>query len=107
MEGRVCGNCGLKADEMRSWNRGPFGGIAICKPCATVLDVAKYLNSGNFTLDAFEAGLTAANEGEPCSIPDKWLDSRITALFWVDGWALLAKGGIPLFPVQADDGVSA
>ena len=108
MEGRVCGNCGHKADEMRSWNRGPFGGIAICRICAAVLDLTTYLNSGNFIWDAFEAGLSAAAAGEPCSIPDKWLESRIAAFCWVDGWVTLAKEDtVPLFPVQAGDSVSA
>ena len=106
MEVGVCGNCRRKADEMRSWNRGPFGGIAIRRICATVLDVVMGRNSGNLDWDAFEAGLTAADAGEPCRPPDKWMESRIAAFLWVDGWVIATKGHVPFLPVQAGDSVS-
>lgn len=99
MEGRVCGNCGQKADEMRPWNRGPFGGIAICKLCASVLDVCTVLNGRSLPLDAFEAGLAAASKGEPCRPPENWREGRVTALLWVDGWITATNGPVPLFPV--------
>ena len=107
MEGRICGNCRRKADEMRSWNRGPFGGIAICRICATVLDVVTALNSNYFDFDAFEAGLAAGVTGEPCHPPDKWMESRMAAFMWVDGWLTITKGLVPLLPGQVGDSVSA
>ena len=100
MERRICGNCGRKADEMRSWSRGPFGGIAICRICASILDVYTVLNGRSLPWDAFEAGLAAADEGEPCQPPDNWMESRIAAFLWVDGWVTATKGPVPLLPVQ-------
>ena len=78
MEGRVCGNCGEKADAMRAWGRGPYGGIAIRRRCARALDsVAAVGGSWNDKKSAaMDAGSEAYMAGQPCFPPTENLEDR-------------------------------
>ena len=101
MAARVCGNCGGRAHEMRSWGRGPSGGIPICRTCGGALDIMQvYAVARGDQYDAFAAGLDAADRGEPCLPPDDFLESRATAVLWVDGWISATRGPVPALPTS-------